>query len=196
MAKKDYKRCPRCGAKTYFASKQCSVCDLKFDRLKNLSNKEAKKAIKEKQTEKVLYLSERPADVSKRKFMLLYLLLGWFGGHNIYVGKYKRGFYSLISLSAFLIAFIVEEILFFNGVDTAYLNYYLVMPLCTFAVFGIIIWFMDMVALFTKTYKYPSALSVEDYLKYAIKSQKFNSSKVKKVEVDPNQIKGISKGKK
>ena len=120
MAKKDYKRCPRCGAKTYWASKQCSVCNLKFDRIENLSNKEAKKAIKNKEKEKVLYISTRPDDVSKRKFMLLYLLLGWFGAYNIYVGKYKKGLYSLCALSTFLVAFIIEEILAFNGFDTTY----------------------------------------------------------------------------
>ena len=182
MAKKDYKRCPRCGAKTYWASKQCSICNLRFDRIENLSNKEAKTAIKNKEKEKVLYVSTRPSDISKRKFILLYLLLGWFGAHNIYVGKYKKGLYSLCVLASFLIAFVVEEILLFNGFDTTYLNYYLVMPLCTLAVCGIIIWFIDMVALFTKTYKYPGALSKEDYIKFAIKSHKFNS-KIKKVDV-------------
>lgn len=182
MARKDYKKCPRCRAKTYFASKQCSVCNLRFDRIENLSNIEAKKALKNKEKEKVLYVATRPNDVSKKKFILLYLLLGWFGAYNIYVGKRKKGFYTLISVSAFLVAFIIEEILLFNGFDTTYLNYYLVMPLCTLAVCGILIWFIDMVALFTKTYKYPGALSKEDYVKFAMKSKKFNNN-VKKVDV-------------
>ncbi|MGN1227365.1 MAG: hypothetical protein ACI4TX_01850, partial [Christensenellales bacterium] len=106
MSKNEYKRCPRCGSKTALASKTCAVCNLKFDRIENLSNKEAKKAIKNKEKEKVLYITQCPKDVNKKKFYLLYFLLGWFGIYNLYIGKFKKGYYSLITLSSFIIAFI------------------------------------------------------------------------------------------
>lgn len=185
MANKNYKRCPRCNAKASIVAKVCSTCNLKFERLKNLSNQEAKKAIKSGENEKVLNVTERPKDVSKKKFYLLYILLGWLGIYNIYIGKFKRGYYSLITMSAFLITFIIEEILFFNGIDTSALNYYVVGPICTFAVFGILIWFMDLVAMLTKSFKYPASITSEEYLNILADSYKANR-KIKKVDVKPN----------
>lgn len=191
MINSNYKRCPRCGTKTASLSKQCPVCQLKYDRIENLSNKEAKIAIKNKEKENVLYLAKRPNDVDKRKFYLYFFLLGFFGAHNIYVGKYKRGYYSLISILVFLLFFIFSQILNYCEVDTTFLDYYVTMPLCLFAVFGMFIWFMDFTSLMCKSYKYPSAMSKQDYIKFAIKSNKFASGhKMSKIKNNTNTNKG------
>ena len=176
MTNNDYKRCPRCGQKVFSVVKSCTNCGLKFDRLSNLSNKEAKKAIKNGKKENILYVTTPPSDVNKKKFLLLFWLLGIFGAHNIYVGKYKRGFYSLITVIAFIVTFIISDILFTNGIDTSSLQYYIVGPFTTFAVFGILIWFIDLVPVVTKSFKYPATMSSEEIVDLYLKSKVYKNS--------------------
>jgi len=155
---------------------------LKYDRLKNLTNKEAKIALKNNQNEKVLNVNYFPDDVNKKKFFLLFVLLGWFGIYNIYIGKRKRGLYSLISFSAFLFVFTLGEILIYNGIDTSSLQYYIIGPFSTFAVFGIFIWFYDLISLITRSFKFPVAMSNEDYLNYVLKSNSINIHNKKQIQ--------------
>ena len=42
------KVCPRCKGKTFLEATQCPHCSLLFERIQNLSNKEAKEQIKAK----------------------------------------------------------------------------------------------------------------------------------------------------
>ena len=107
---------------------------------------------------------------------MLFWLLGIFGAHNIYVGKYKRGFYSLITVIAFIVTFIISDILFTNGIDTSSLQYYIVGPFTTFAVFGILIWFIDLVPVVTKSFKYPATMSSEEIVDLYLKSKVYKNS--------------------
>lgn len=179
----EYKKCPRCGTKLHKTAKICSACDLHFDRINNLSNKSAKMAIKKKEKEKVLYVRERPQDVDAKKFWLLYIFLGWLGAYNIYIGKYKKGFYSLITFSFFIVVFTLSQILEANGVDVQSLYYYVVNPSITFAVFGLLIWFIDLSEFTTKTFKYPAAMPEDEYLKIVLKSDRFSYKTETKDEV-------------
>ena len=188
--KKDYKRCPRCGQKTSINSSTCSGCNLKFDRIENLSNIEAKKALKAKEKEKVLYVNTPPKDINMKKFYLLYVLLGFFGIYNIYIGKKKRGLYSLITVVAFMFLVVLSETLYQNGIDVSTLNYILVAPSGTFFVFGILIWFLDLIALFSHTFKYPGALTNDEYLKYLVKSKTLEENG-KKRDVADKKIKKL-----
>lgn len=93
MAKKikEFKRCPRCDTKTVIYNDKCPACGLVYSRLINASNKEAKKAIKRGEKNKVICDKTLPSDVNKWKLFFMSLFLGMFGGHYYYIGKYKTG---------------------------------------------------------------------------------------------------------
>lgn len=104
MAKKikEFKRCPRCDTKALIYQDKCNACGLIYSRLVNASNKEAKKAIKAGQKNRVICDKTLPKDVNKWKLFFMALFLGFFGGHFYYVGKYKTGI--VFSVSAALLA--------------------------------------------------------------------------------------------
>ena len=156
------KRCPRCGTKLFLEVEKCPECGLLFSRIQNLSNERAKEEIKKKRMSNVIEVSTMPSDVSKKKFWLLFLLTGWFGGHNLYIGKFKRGYYSLITGILAVLAFLIYEIVFFQGGNANLVYYYFTGPCMLFFVFAVMIWFIDLVSLTFKSFKYPATLSAED----------------------------------
>ena len=172
MAKDDFnkkKKCPRCGSKMHINAEKCAGCGLLFERIQNLSNIEAKKNIKEKKLDNVLNVCSMPKDVNKKKFWLLFAFLGWFGGHNIYVGNYKKGYYALITGIIAIFAFCVQEVFFFQGWNYMAVAYYFANPAMLFFVFGVVIWFSDCFNLIFKQFKYPASLTAEDYEKVITK---------------------------
>ena len=93
MAKKvkEFKRCPRCETKTHIYQDKCPVCGLIYSRLSRASNKEAKKAIRKGELNRVICDKTLPKDLNKWKLFFMSLFLGMFGGHYYYIGKYKTG---------------------------------------------------------------------------------------------------------
>ena len=163
------KKCPRCGSKMHILAEKCVNCGLLFERIQNLSNVEAKKNIKEKKLDNVLKVYAMPKDVSKKKFWLLFFFLGWFGGHNIYVGNYKKGYYALITGIIAIFAFCLQEIFFFSGWNYFVVQYYLTSPAMLFFVFGVLIWFTDCLNLVIRQFRYPASLTQEEYEKVLTK---------------------------
>ncbi len=106
MAKKikEFKRCPRCDTKALIYQDKCNACGLIYSRLVNASNKEAKKAIRKGEKNKVICDKTLPKDLSKWKLFCMSLFLGFFGGHFYYVGKYKTGVAFTVSAVLLMIA--------------------------------------------------------------------------------------------
>lgn len=103
--KKDFKRCPRCDRKQPITQPKCPGCDLIFARLSKATNKAAKKAIRRGEKNKVICDSVLPRDVSKWKlFWLCMPIIGLFGVHRFYVGKYKSATFYLIAAILVLVA--------------------------------------------------------------------------------------------
>ena len=73
MAKKikEFKRCPRCDTKALIYQDKCNACGLVYSRLVNASNKEAKKAIKAGQKNRVICDKTLPKDVNKWKLLFM-----------------------------------------------------------------------------------------------------------------------------
>lgn len=88
---KAYKKCPRCGNKCLNAQERCDECDLLFSRLQYASNKEAKRKIRQFDTDYVIYTTQYPSDMSWIKLLLLAFFTGLVGGQYYYVGKYWKG---------------------------------------------------------------------------------------------------------
>lgn len=90
----DTKKCPRCSKVCLQSQKVCDECGLVFARLNEATNKEAKKQFFAKD-KSIVMTSKLPADVQKWKLLIYCGFLGIFGAHNLYVGKFYRGFYML-----------------------------------------------------------------------------------------------------
>lgn len=95
---KTTKRCPRCERKVPIAMAKCPRCGLIFARLSQATNKAAKKAIRNRERNKIVYDTVLPKDVGKWKLFFMALFLGMFGGHHFYVGNYWKGALGLVSM--------------------------------------------------------------------------------------------------
>ncbi len=146
-------KCPVCGAKM-IDGKICKYCNVTNEQVLMASNKEAKKAFKEKRNSDVCYTTDIPNDVNKRKLVLFTVFLGVFGVNSFYVGRLYKGLYAAISAGlAFLFAL---------------LNYFIIEPNVILEwgysisvwllVFNVLVWFADIVALLFKKYKVPVVL--------------------------------------
>lgn len=99
MAKeKLYKKCPRCGEKTFVNAKACEGCKLIFSRMEFASNKAGKKAVLAGNKEAVIKTNQYPKDYNRWKTLIIAFVGGIFGAHNIYVGRYFKGFFMLIAM--------------------------------------------------------------------------------------------------
>lgn len=86
------KRCPRCNTKTEVVTAICPTCQLNFQKFEMATNKEAKIAMENGDSEQVLLRKGYPSDIKKWKLILLTIFLGFTGAHYYYVGRKKIGF--------------------------------------------------------------------------------------------------------
>lgn len=147
-------KCPRCNAKTYVNMKKCDNCGLIFERLKFASNQEAKRAIINKEKEKVIYTSQFPQDLQRWKVGLLCAFFGFLGLHNIYVGRYLKGAFSFI----FSLLNMVFLLLFDPTFQTYIYETWLLIPSALVFYF----WFADLFLIGIKKYKVPVALKMPE----------------------------------
>jgi len=115
---KRFKKCPRCGFKTYSSFKVCGRCDLNFDKFKNATNAEGKDALRKGEKERVIYTRELPYDINKWELFFLSLTLGWTGAHLWKVGKLTRA----ICHSIGLILLAVYTIIYFYNTNNILWN--------------------------------------------------------------------------
>ena len=149
---KIWKKCPRCGEKNYIANKKCENCRLIFSRLEYASSKEAKKAILKGEKEKIIKTVDFPSDLSRGKAIILCALGGLIGLHNIYVGRYFKGFFSMVFTILTAILILVLE----GNVLAHLYEVYLFIPGALVFFF----WFYDLTLLLIKKYKVPIALDM------------------------------------
>ncbi|MBR5226737.1 MAG: TM2 domain-containing protein [Clostridia bacterium] len=99
MAKeKLFKKCPRCGEKTFINARACDGCKLVFARMEFASNKQAKRELKAGNKEAVIKTNQYPKDYNRWKTLIICFVGGLFGAHNIYLGRYFKGFFSLCAM--------------------------------------------------------------------------------------------------
>lgn len=146
------KRCPRCNARVPIESSVCSSCRLNFQKFNEATNKEAKKALKFGEKDRVLLRKGCPADVSRVKLTLLAVFLGFLGAHHYYVGRYKMGvFYSI-----FFVVGLVNAVLTKLIETTLSGNMYEIFTILVL-VWGIVIfmWIIDLAKICLNKYKIP-----------------------------------------
>ena len=141
---KIFKRCPRCDNKCLLNATKCDECGLIFSRLEFATNTAAKNMIKKGDRSYILYTSDLPKDLSYTKLLIYTLILGVFGAHYYYTGKYIKG----ILMSAMMAYAIV--CLIFNSYLVEYLSI-LYLPIGI----GVLAWIISCVYVICKKFKVP-----------------------------------------
>lgn len=141
---KIFKRCPRCDYKCLLNATKCDECGLIFSRLEFATNTAAKNMIKKGDRSYILYTSDLPKDLSYTKLLIYTLILGLFGAHYYYTGKYIKG----ILMSAMMAYAIV--CLIFNSYLVEYLSI-LYLPIGI----GVLAWIISCVYVICKKFKVP-----------------------------------------
>ncbi|MDD2445288.1 MAG: TM2 domain-containing protein [Clostridia bacterium] len=148
------KKCPRCKQKTYANMIKCPNCKLVFERLKYASNQEAKRAIVNKENEKVLLTNQFPSDLKRWLAGILCAFGGYLGLHNFYVGRYYKAAFSFLFSLLFMVLLLVLEPSF-----QAYLfKTWLLIPAALVFYF----WFYDLILIAFNKYKVPIALKLPE----------------------------------
>ena len=148
-------KCPRCGLKNPEGSFSCADCDLHFDRLALATNHDAKRKKLRGDREFIIKVTDLPSDVSYIKLVLYVILLGVFGGHCYYVGRYLRGAMFTTNMLA-MILFVV----FNPQLLTVWGGHFfeIVMPFCGLI---LLVWIFDVFKVITKKFKVPVAIDLK-----------------------------------
>ena len=146
-------QCPKCYNKIKKEQTRCQHCGFDISIMDGASNKAAKKAKKTIYKDDILYTTEIPYDVSKKKLFLFSIFLGLFGVHHFYVGKFWLGLYMCVSTSVTLILSIL--ITSFNIIDAKDILYSAFQFSLVFQGVNVIMWVVDMIRIFFERYKIP-----------------------------------------
>lgn len=149
-----YKVCPRCGEKNFKNAKVCINCRLIFARLEYASNQKAKEAIIKGEKEKIIKTTILPKDLCKWKLLLMCAFGGLLGIHNLKIGRYFKGFFSLFFTT---LTIILLTVLNGNIISDIY-HSILFLPA------GIVFffWFYDLFLIVIGKYKVPIALDIPE----------------------------------
>lgn len=179
-------KCPQCGYK--IKQDACPYCNIKSKEVIFASNKKAKKLLQANMQHDVHYTTKVPTDVSKTKMLLLTVFLGGFGAGNFYIGRRKRGLFTLISfvigiISSYLRLYYFDNIILLR--DIASIGAF-------FAVAAVFLWFSDAFAVLINRFDYPVVLASDADIKKAEKQiaekfynkidKKYTSSKQSKIK--------------
>lgn len=152
--RKDTKKCPRCKKVCLQSQKVCDECGLVFARLDEATNTEAKKQFFAKE-KSIVMTSKLPKDVQKWKLLLFCGFLGVFGAHNLYVGRFFRGFYMMFFG---LLSLVYVSI---NTPSEAILNFMSSWPIVVCVAMVTIFWVTDFIQVTFNKFKVPVALARE-----------------------------------
>ena len=147
-------KCPICGCKMR-EQFMCPFCKITGDQVRNASNKEAIERIKKKNTKEVYISTYLPKDVNNTRLLLISLFGGFFGVHNIYVGKFKTGLFFAISAFFSLVSYILSHIIF---KDVLWLQYVMTIGLI-FGAINIFCWISSVFKILFRVFPMPVVLS-------------------------------------
>ena len=145
--------CPKCYAKIKKDKKRCDNCGFNLNELNGASNKQAKKAMKSIYRDDVLFTSQLPEDVSKKKLLLFSIFLGLFGAHHFYVGRIWRGMVNVLCVAiTFVLGFLLLE---FNIIVNSHPIYIAFQCFLFLQGLNVVFWVKDIVDIICGRYKVP-----------------------------------------
>ncbi len=155
MLKLNNKRCPRCNFKVPKEITICPNCQLKYQKFELATNGEAKEALKQGETDRVLYRKGCPNDVKKSVLVLLTIFLGFTGAHYYYVGRIKMGIFFSVFFCVGVINAIITTVLKLNLSGDWYQIFYLLVMVWGIAIF---MWLIDIAKVCFNSFKIPVSL--------------------------------------
>lgn len=151
-------KCPRCGEVCFKTQKKCSDCGLIFERLNYVTNRAGKIAVVRREKEKILRVTNWPTDVKKSKALLLCGFFGIFGVHNFYLGRYVKGFFSLIVTLVACVCLMLENVIDYS----VFYSSFFFLPTGIMVIF----WWSDFVLIALNKYKIPVAIDTKMFHLY------------------------------
>jgi len=150
--------CPKCGCKM---KKQiiCPYCKITGDEVKFASNYEAKKRIRNKETEEVYMSSYIPYDVDKKKLAIIMAIGGFFGFDAYYLGRHK---FAIIKMATIALGFLTFVLSFYFGFQFLTTPSDILAFACTIFLIG---WFSNMIGLIFNKAKVPVVLPTKEELR-------------------------------
>ncbi|MBQ0017335.1 MAG: NINE protein [Clostridiales bacterium] len=145
--------CPKCYGKIDKQSKRCVDCGFRLNEMKGATHKEVRQARRDGVGQDVLYTTDLPEDIKKKKLLLLCVFLGLFGAHSFYTGKIFKAIFSIIST----VAITTIAILFIATQTTA--EYYGMAMVWTYSVslllmgINIVMFLFDLINIIRNKYK-------------------------------------------
>ena len=144
--------CPKCYGKLSKDKKHCLYCGFNMGLLENASNKEAKKIKHTIYRDDILYTTNIPYDVSKKKLLLFAIFLGLFGVHDFYVGKFWQGLYQCVVISISIVLLVISTIM--NTITENFVTNAMAY-LAIFAGLATIFWAVDIAKIALERFKIP-----------------------------------------
>lgn len=145
--------CPKCYARIKKEQVRCQHCGFNLNVMQGATNKEAKIAKKTIYKDDILYTTNVPQDVSKKKLLLFSIFFGLFGVHHFYVGKFWQGLYMCLCTSITTILTIVITAL--GIIDQQNIFYITFQFLLIFQGINIIFWVSNILNIIFERYKIP-----------------------------------------
>ena len=144
--------CPKCYGKIDKNTNSCKQCGFKMQVMDGASNKEAKKIKRTIYKDDIMYTTDVPFDVSKKKLLLFAIFLGMFGVHDFYVGKLWQGLYKCLSIS---ITLTTSIIIWATGTISQNIFQIIFEFSTVFQGINVILWVNDILRISIKKYKIP-----------------------------------------
>lgn len=145
--------CPKCYGKVKKEQVRCPNCGFNLNLMQGASNKQAKKAKKSIYKDDILYTTQIPPDVSKKKLLLFSIFLGLFGVHNFYVGKFWQGLYMCVCTGlTTILSILIPGLGIVNQDNVLYITFQF---LLIFQGINIILWVYNIFSIIFERYKIP-----------------------------------------
>ena len=151
---KDFKRCPRCNAKTPIDFGRCGNCGLNYIKFETATNNEAKSALRMNEKERVIQTKRVPNDIKKVEMILMCIFGGWFGLHLFKVGKFWSG---IVQIIGSILSLVYTYFFVMRQINNGYLGYLLLICGIIWA-YSFIRWIIDIFSIIFNKFKYPVSL--------------------------------------
>ena len=145
--------CPRCYTKLKNGQFKCHMCGFNTKLMDGATNRAAKKARHSVYKDDIMYTTQTPPDVKRKKMILLTILLGLLGAHHLYVGRICLGLYMMFTtLINILLSSLIVGFAIIDSNNTLYIVYQFAL---VFQGVVAIMWVVDMIKVIAKKYKFP-----------------------------------------
>lgn len=142
--------CPKCYGGMNRKMGLCMHCGFRYKDLEGATNSQVRIARQEGKKEDIIFTDRLPEDVKKKKLLLFSIFLGLWGGHNYYVGKFKKAIFMTSIFVIYMLFLVLQK---FN-IGTEFVNYFFTF-VATIQGVSVIMWILDIFYIIFNRFKVP-----------------------------------------